>query len=237
MSSWVLCKFLFSNSKYAPILFAACILAMLSVHRCSMTKTIVMHKITSAWLKLTLQQENVWYRSDLREQGGSSCRFQLGAWPKENKQKRHFPDFEELRFQSNVLKEVIAVNFHSIQSQLPSGLQWLHEDIVTGKEMHADKLLLLLLLIPVTQVSWALWWDVIDSCAKRGLRVVGAVRVMGEALDIGGHTGILQCRQLWTGIRQKRELWGDAWWYRSVTGLHGQLLNIHQVGLIIILLR
>lgn len=53
-------------------------------------------------------------------------------------------------FKLKVLKEVTAVDFYSIQSQLPSEIQLFHDDVVTGEEIkHFCKLFLLLLIVLV----------------------------------------------------------------------------------------
>lgn len=86
----------------------------------------------------------------------------------------------------SVLKEVTAVNFHCIQSQLPSKHQRLYEDVVIGDERHVQKLSTFLLIIFLVQISRLVWWNIINSCVQRCVRVIGAVWVVGQTLNVRG---------------------------------------------------
>ncbi len=60
------------------------------------------------------------------------------------------PKSSGFRLTLTVLKQVVAVNFDGIQSQLPSKFQRLYEDVVTGEETkHFYKLLVHVLLLPL----------------------------------------------------------------------------------------
>lgn len=150
-----------------------------------------------------------------------------------------------LRLRLAVLEEVTAeINFDRIQSQLSSKVQRVQEDVLTGEEsQHFPFVLLLLFFLLLLQIillhgSHPVRRDVVDGrvCVQGGLRVVGAVRVMGEALDVRGQRIQLCGRpSLWARADLGAELRGDVFGSEDATALLGQLLHVHQDGLLFLL--